>query len=87
MRSKALDVAISESAFTDLTDLPSIVETHTKNKKKLLGKHNGRVSKAARFESWNGKKARAFTKCYECDKHRCIYTRTNDAYIAAMRSL
>ena len=86
-RSKVLDVASSESVFADLTDLPSNYEDKKKNKKKLLGKRDERVSKAAGLKSWDGKKVRAFIKCYECDKRRSIYIRTDDVYMTAMGSL
>ena len=86
-RSKALDTAKSESAFTDLTDLPSNYGDEKNNEKKLMGKRNERVSRADGLKDWGGKKARAFIKCYECDKRRCVYTRTGDAYTTAIGSL
>ena len=42
---------------------------------------------AAGLNNWDGKKVRAFIKCYEFDKRRCIYTRTDDVYMTAMGSL
>ena len=85
-RSEALDVASSESAFADLTDLPSNCGDKKKDEKKLLRKREERVSKAAGLKSWDGKNVRAFIKCYECDKRRGIYTRTDDVYMTAMES-
>ena len=52
-----------------------------------MGKRDKRICKASGLKSWDGKKVREFIKCYECDKHLCIYTRTDEAYMAAMGSL
>ena len=77
----------SESAFVDLTDLPSNCGDKKKNKKTLVGKRDERVTKAAGLNRWDRTKVRAFIKCYECDKRRCIYTRTDDTDMAAMGAL
>ena len=65
-------MAGSKSAFTELTDLPSICGDEKKHEKKLLGKCDKRATKTAGLNSWDGNKVRAFIMCYTCDKRWCI---------------
>ena len=68
----------------DLTDLRLNCGVKNKDRKKLLGKRDKRVTKATRLKSLDGNKAQAFIKCYECNTRQCIYARTGDVYMAAM---
>ena len=60
--SEALDIASSESVFTDLTYLPSNCGDKKKHEKKLLEKRDEGVSKATELKSWDGEKVIAFIK-------------------------
>ena len=79
-RADAQARVLGEVAFTDLEDLPSNAVDTRKVCAKLNAKRDKTASKAAGIRSWEGSKVRAFIKCYECSKRRCVYAKTDEGY-------
>eukprot|EP00581_Thalassiosira_minuscula_P012282 CAMPEP_0183718134 /NCGR_PEP_ID=MMETSP0737-20130205/11470_1 /TAXON_ID=385413 /ORGANISM="Thalassiosira miniscula, Strain CCMP1093" /LENGTH=229 /DNA_ID=CAMNT_0025947633 /DNA_START=271 /DNA_END=960 /DNA_ORIENTATION=+ len=77
----------NSSALIDLKDLPSKIVDEKKSAKSQLAERDGSIRKAACLRNWEAKKVRAFVICYEYGKRRCIYSKTNDGYVAAMGAL
>ncbi len=72
------------SSLTDLSHLPSHME---EKKNKDLSKRDVNIAKELKLKSWDSKRVRSFVTCFHCGKRRCIYSPTDDGYIAAITAL
>ena len=82
-RVDALAQCKSESAYTDLSDLPSVIGSEQKKDVTNKAARDIQVSRDAGLKSWDSHKVRCFLTCSHCGKRRLVYSKLDADYYNA----